>query len=148
MVGRKKAHINAFLLSMAITGCIMGFGLPIVTATPDDHHEYTNWIADTFLGINGVSVTLITDSYKDGVYLSTVHATQSYWKAWWAITTTVDCQGTQVSGDDHTKLASGQFYVAVWSTWPWPIDDATGNLYTEVSYWGSTFSYVDWSNWS
>jgi hypothetical protein len=149
MVGRKKAHINAFLLAMAMTGLVMGIGLPIVTAAPDDHHEYDNWIADTFLGINGVRVTLITDSYKDGLYLTAVHATQDNWIAAWAFTTTVTQRGTEVTDiDDHRKLASGEFYVTVYIVWPFPIDSATGNLYTEVSYYGSGFSYYDYSIWS
>lgn len=149
MVGRKKAHINAFLLAMAITGCIMGFGLPVVTATPDDHHEYDVWIKDSWLDIEGVRVTLITDSYEDGNDLGTVQASQEWWRAWWAYTTYVHMLGTDVDTlDDHRKVAQGTFVIEVYITWPWPIDSAVANLHTEVSYYGNGFSYDDWCDWS
>ncbi len=143
MKDRKTAHLYAFMLALAMTGFVIGFGLPVVQAV-SDIHNYDVPIRDSiFPWIIGGWMKLQTTSYSDGDNLGTVDASATATSNW---PLTIEVTGDSVTFvDDNTKLAKGYYTAIVWLIWPIiPIQTAYFILHTEVQYWGDGFDYSTW----
>lgn len=140
----QKYHVEAFLLALAFTGVIVGFGLgPIQASAYNDSETYTVPIMG--LGIEWGHLYLHTQSYNDGSELGAVTTTQSS-DAYYPLSITENGVGTTYI-NSQTKLAWGSFTVFSWILWYLPIYQQTIILYNEITYThpGSFTYYKYWT---
>ncbi|MHA1882487.1 MAG: hypothetical protein ACTSUO_05525 [Candidatus Thorarchaeota archaeon] len=144
MKDRKTAHFYAFMLALAMTGFVVGCGLPVVQATPYHTHAYRVPIRDAWFPILVFGeMILTTTSYSEGSDLGVVLASATSWSF---LPLTIEVTGSSVTYiDSHRKVARGSYKAIAWAFWPLvPLQTNYYTLHKQVSYYGSGFSYSTW----